>query len=119
MSLTILPAREADPEGPSASADLTIEVGPDQPRGYPNGEALPSRADDLITAFGILGSVVAGIAGAVLTLRKSPGLVTPALAELALAGTSAALIARAADRRTPKHQEIAQAPRPPGERRHR
>jgi hypothetical protein len=99
MSLTILPAREPDPEAPTAFAELKIEVGPAQPWGYANGEALPSQAHDLVTAFGILGSVVAGIAGAVLTLRKSPGLIAPALAELALAGTSAALVARAADRR--------------------
>ena len=119
MSLTSLPARVRGPEAPTAFAELKIEVGPAQLWGYANGEALSSRADDLVTAFGMLGSVVAGIAGAVLTLRRSSGLIAPALAELALAGTSVALMARAADRRTARHQEISRAPRPPGERRHR
>lgn len=56
----------------------------------------PGQAHHLITTCGVLGSVAAGIAGAVLTLRASPDLRAPAFAELALAVTSAALIARRA-----------------------
>lgn len=102
MSLTNLSAHEPGPEAPTAFAELKIEVDPARPRGSANGKVLPGQAHDLVTTFGVLGSVIAGIAGAVLTLRRSPRLIAPAFAELALAGTSAVLIAtrRAADRRT-------------------
>ena len=53
----------------------------------------PGEARHLIAAFGILGCVITGTAGAVLTLRIDPGLTTLALAELVLALTSAILIA--------------------------
>jgi hypothetical protein len=101
MPPTSLLAPEPGLEAPTAFAALEIDIGTTWPWGLPNGKVLPCQAHDSITTFGILGSVVAGIAGAVLTLRRSPDLIAPALAELALAGTSAALIAmrRAADRR--------------------
>ncbi len=57
------------------------------------GTLPPGEARQLIAAFGILGSVVASIAGAVLTLRISPELTTLALAELVLACAGAVLIA--------------------------
>lgn len=101
MPLTSLSAPEPGPEAPTACAELKIEVGPAQPWESPKGKVMPDQAHDLITTCGVLGSVIAGIAGAVLTLRRSSGLTAPALAELALAGASAALIAtRRADRRT-------------------
>ena len=57
------------------------------------GTVPPGEARHLIAAFGILGSVVAGIAGAVLTLRINPGLTGLAVAELVLALAGAVLIA--------------------------
>lgn len=84
-------------EAPTAFAELKIQVSPDQPRGTAGGtKGPPGQAHHLITTCGVVGSVAAGIAGAVLTLRASPDLRAPAFAELALAVTSAALIARRA-----------------------
>lgn len=57
------------------------------------GTVPPGEARHLIAAFGILGSVITGISGAVLTLRIDPKLTTLALAELVLALVSAVLIA--------------------------
>jgi hypothetical protein len=79
-------------EAPTASAELEIRVGPAQPLGAAKGKVPPDQAH-LITMVGVLGSVIAGITGAVLTLRISSGLTAPALAELALAVAAAALIA--------------------------
>jgi hypothetical protein len=91
MPLTCLPAPEPGLEAPTALAELKIKVRPAKP--WESASVLPSHEHDLITTLGILGSLTAGITGAVLTLRRSPGLIAPAFAELAIAGTSAALIA--------------------------
>jgi hypothetical protein len=119
MPPTSLPAPEPGLEAPTAFAALEIDIGATWPCGFPNGKVLPGQAHDSITTFGILGSVVAGITGAVLTLRRSPDLIAPAFAELALAGTSAALIAtrRAADRQASGARRSGRH-RPPGQRRH-
>lgn len=99
-------------EAPTAAAALEIQVGPAQPRGAAEGKVPPDQAHHLITTSGVLGSVIAGITGAVLTLRISPGLAAPALAELALAVTSAALIAtrRTTARKGSRRQKIPGAP---------
>lgn len=91
MTLTCLPAPEPGLEAPTALAELKIEVRPAKPR--ESAGVRPDHAHDLITTLGVLGSLTVGITGAVLTLRRSPGLIAPAFAELAIAGTSAALIA--------------------------
>jgi hypothetical protein len=54
-------------EMPTAFAALQIQVGPAQPRETAKGKVLPVRPHHLITSFGVLGSVIAGIAGAILT----------------------------------------------------
>lgn len=99
-------------EAPTGLAELKIQVGPAQPRGTAKGKVPPGRAHHLITTLGVLGSVIAGIAGAVLTLHISSGLTAPAFAELALAVTSAVLITtgRTAARRDSRRQEISGAP---------
>ena len=91
-------------EAPTGFAELEIQVGPARSWGTAKGKVPPAQAHHLITTFGILGSVIAGIAGAVLTLRIASGLTAPAFAELALAVTSAVLIATR--RRDSKRQEI-------------
>jgi hypothetical protein len=77
---------------PTAFANLEIRVGPAQPTGTAEGKT-PLGPSHRVTTFGILGSVIAGIVGAVLTLRIASGLIVPAFAELALAFTSVVLIA--------------------------
>jgi hypothetical protein len=114
MPPTSLPAPEPGLEAPTAFAELEIEVDPARLWGLASGKVLPGQARDSTATFGILGCVIAGTVGAVLTLRRSPDLTAPAFAELALAGTSAVLIAtlRAADRRavatrrSPKRQRL-------------
>jgi hypothetical protein len=66
----------------------------------------PENAHHFIATFGIVANVIAGIAGAVLTLRISAGLTIPAYAELGLAFGGAVLIAaRRAASRAARHQE--------------
>ena len=119
-------APEASPvEPPSSYAELVVQLGPAQPWGTAKGKVPPEQAHHLITTFGIVSSVVAGITGTVLTLRIAPGLTGPAYAELALALAAAVLIAarRAAIRpdrprglqRTPAEEQGKQAiPSPAG-----
>lgn len=99
----------APAETPTLFAELEIQVGPTQPWGTAKGRVPPDQANHLISAFGALGSAVAGIAGAVLTLRIKPSLTGPAYAELALALVVAALIAfrRRSDRREGGHPDSA------------
>lgn len=97
-------------EAPTGFAELEIQVGPAQSWGTAKGKVPPDQAHHLITTFGVLGSAIAGIAGAVLTLRIASGLTAPAFAELALAVTSAVLIATR--RRDSKRQEISGAGTP-------
>ena len=93
------PPHEPDPERPTRAAQLKITAEPARVKitarrwVTAEGAVPPGEARHLIAAFGILGCVITGTAGAVLTLRIDPGLTTLALAELVLALTSAILIA--------------------------
>ena len=80
-------------ESPSPYAALTVKLGPAQQWGSAEGRVPPEHAHHLITTFGIVSSVIAGIAGSVLTLRISAGLAGPAYAELGIALAAATLIA--------------------------
>ena len=82
--------------GPPRAADLVRGAGsPGRPRtwGKARGRVAPDQANYLIMTFGILGSVVTGTAGAVLTLRIAPRLTGLALAELVLALAAVLIIA--------------------------
>jgi hypothetical protein len=80
-------------ERPSSFAELEIQVGPAIPLGTAKGRVPPDQANYFIMTFGILGSVVTGTAGAVLTLRIAPRLTGVALAELILALAAVLVIA--------------------------
>ena len=85
-SAELEPART---ERPGPHARLTITV---KPLGTAEGTVPARDARYLITMFGILGSVISGTAGAVLTLRIDPRLAGLALAELMLALAAVVLI---------------------------
>jgi hypothetical protein len=78
-------------EQPTRAAELEISAEPARVKftGWrwvtAEGTVPPGDAHHLITAFCILGGVITGTSGAVLTLRIAPGLTTLALAELVLA----------------------------------
>jgi hypothetical protein len=94
MALDSPLAPEAGPvEPPSPYAELVVQLGPAQPWGTAKGKVPPEQAHHLITTFGIVSSLVAGIAGTVLTLRIAAGLTGPAYAELGVACAAAGLIA--------------------------
>jgi hypothetical protein len=80
-------------EAPSQYAELVVQLGPAQPWGTAKGKVPPEQAHHLITTFGIVAAVIAGIAGTVLTLRISAQLAGPAYAELGLAFGATVLIA--------------------------
>jgi hypothetical protein len=82
------------PELPTSSAELKISLGPSQ-RWSAQGNVPAHQVHLLVTTFGVLGSVVTGITGAILTLRitNTTTGVALALAELALALVAAVLIA--------------------------
>jgi hypothetical protein len=82
---------------PSQLAELEISVGPDQ---RVRGRVPPEQAHHLVTMCGILGSVVTGTGGVVLTLNVAPSLTTLAFAQLALALVAAVLIAASGRIRT-------------------
>lgn len=87
-------AREPVPvERPTSFAELEIQVGPAVPWGTAKGRVPPDQTNYFIMTFGVLGSVVTGTAGAVLTLRIAPRLTGLALAELILALAAALMIA--------------------------
>jgi len=91
-------------ELPTEAAKLTIMVGPTQ-RVSAQGIVPADQAGLVITTFGVVGSAISGIAGAVLTIRITNGTVGVALAsgELVLALIAAVLItvtARASRRRS-------------------
>jgi hypothetical protein len=93
MTLNSPSAPEPVPlERPTSFAELEVRVGP-VPWGKAKGRVAPDQASYLIMTFGILGSVVTGTAGAVLTLRIAPPLTGLALAELVLALAAALIIA--------------------------
>ena len=94
MALDSPSAREPVPaERPTSFAELEIQVGPAAPWGTAKGRVPPDQTNYFIMTFGVLGSVVTGTAGAVLTLRIAPGLTGLALAELILALAAALIIA--------------------------
>ena len=112
MTLNSPSAREPVPlERPTSFAELEVRVGP-VPWGKARGRVAPDQANYLIMTFGILGSVVTGTAGAVLTLRIAPRLTGLALAELVLALAAALIIAvcRLSQEQPPLPEE-----RPPGD----
>lgn len=90
-ALELEAAETVEPPGPYA--ELSVQLGPAQPWGSAKGKVPPEQAHHLVATFGIVSSVIAGIAGAVLTLRIAAGLTGPAYAELALAFAGAVLIA--------------------------
>jgi hypothetical protein len=118
MTLDSPPASETgrvEPPGPYA--ELDVRLGPAQPWGSAKGKVPPEQAHHLITTFGIVASVIAGISGTVLTLRIAAGLAGPAYAELGLAFAGAALIAlRRAVSRVGRRRELPETrARGPGE----
>ncbi|MGD0606150.1 MAG: hypothetical protein ABSA53_21505 [Streptosporangiaceae bacterium] len=90
MGRTKPPTPEPVSDDPTPAAKLTIKVGPSQ---LAEGIVPPEQARHLITTFGILGCVFAGVSGAVLTLHIAANLTTLAFAELVLALTASVLIA--------------------------
>ena len=104
-------------EPPGPYAELDVQLGPAQPWGSAKGKVPPEQAHHLITTFGIVASVIAGISGTVLTLRIAAGLAGPAYAELGLAFAAAVLIAlRRAVSRASRRQELPETrARGPGE----
>jgi hypothetical protein len=84
-------AREPVPaEDPTPSAELRIWVGYAGPPITAKHRVSP---DYIIMTCGVLGSVVTGTAGAILTLRVAPERTRLALAELIVAVTGAGVIA--------------------------
>jgi hypothetical protein len=88
-----IPFGRGQAERPTWAAELWIITEPVQARGTTEGMVPAGQVDRLITTFGIAGSIVAGAAGAVVTLRLGAGLTVIALAELVLALAGAVLIA--------------------------
>jgi hypothetical protein len=98
------------PEQPGPAARLRLDL---KTLGTWEGTVPPSEAHCLITTFGIVGSVVTGTVGALLTLRIARGSAAVAVAELALALTAMALIALCGRRRRSQEQ-APEDPRSPG-----
>ena len=87
-------AREPVPvEQPTPRAELRIWVSHARARDTAKSRVPPDHASYMIMTCGVLGSVVTGTAGMVLTLRISPGHTGLALAELALTLTAVVIIA--------------------------
>jgi hypothetical protein len=92
-------AREPAPvEEPSPRAKLRIRVGHAWPPDRAKRRASPDQINYAIMTCGVLGSVITGTAGVVLTLRVAPGRTGLARAELIMAMAAACVIA--AGRRT-------------------
>jgi hypothetical protein len=85
-------------EQPTPAAQLKIKADPARVKvtarrwGTAEGTVPPAEAHHLINMVGILGSVITGITGAVLTMRIGPRFTPLALAELGLALASMLLI---------------------------
>jgi hypothetical protein len=75
-------------ERPTGSATLTISLGPAKLGGTAKG----TQAHHLITTFGIAGSALVGVGGAVLTIHVATSLTALALAEVGLAFAAMVLI---------------------------
>jgi len=92
-------------EQPTRAAQLTITEQPARVKitarrwGSAEGIVPPTEAHHLITTIGLIGSVITGTAGAVLTLRIDPHLTVLAAAELAVATMIATLVALCGRRR--------------------
>jgi hypothetical protein len=93
MALDTPPPGAGAVEPPSPYAELTVQLGPARRWGAAKGKVPPEQAHHLITTFGIVSIVIAGIVGSVLTLRIAAGLTVAAYAELGVALAAAALIA--------------------------
>ena len=108
-------AVETSAEAPSQYSELVVKLGPAERGGSAKGTVPPEHTHHFITTFGTVASVVAGITGAVLTLRVAAGLSGPAYAELAIAFGAAVLIAvQRADRRSGRQQLPETRARGPG-----
>jgi len=89
----------ASKEQPSEAAQLKIKAEPARVKVIARrwltaeGTVPPADARHLITTFGIVGCVVTGSVGVVLTLRIEPRLTSVAFAELAVALVAAILVA--------------------------
>ena len=85
-------------EQPTPAAQLKIKADPARVKvtarrwGTAEGTVPPAEAHHLINMVGILGGVITGIAGAVLTMRIGPRFTPLALAELGLALAAIVLI---------------------------
>jgi len=103
-------------EEPSQYAELKFQFGPAQSWGTAQGRVPPAQTHHFITTSGIVASVIAGIAGAVLTLRIAAGLTGPAYTELGVAFAAAVLIAirREASRAARRHDPPEARARGPG-----
>jgi hypothetical protein len=87
-------ARDPAPvEEPSPSAELRIRLGYAGPQDMAKRPVSPDQKNYMIMTCGVLGSVVTGTAGAVLTLRVAPGRTGLARAELIVAAAAAGVIA--------------------------
>jgi hypothetical protein len=87
-------AREPVPvEEPSPSAELGIRLGFAGPQDRAKWRVPPDQTDYMIMTGGVLGSVVTGTAGAVLTLCVAPERTGLARAELIMAAAAAGVIA--------------------------
>ena len=111
------PAGTAGPkiEQPTRAAELKLTIG----TATAGGTVPAGDAHHFITKFGIAGSVAAGIAGVVLTLRIASGvlvlrvgsgLIILALAELGLGLLGAALIAVCSRRTDRAHRQLPEEP---------
>lgn len=105
-------------EQPTAGAELKIVVVHSRVkitarRWSVEGTVPSAEAHHLITTFGILGSIVSGLAGAILTLRIASGLPALAFAELGLALLAAVLIAVRSRRSVQRAARSDEGPTPP------
>jgi hypothetical protein len=104
MGTKLPPTFEPGTDDLTPAAKLVIRVGPSQ---LAEGTVPPEQARHLITTFGILGCVFAGVGSAVLTLHIAASLAPLAWGELVLALAGAVLIAigsRTAAGKAPGHR---------------
>jgi hypothetical protein len=93
METTSVSSQEPTIPDPGPRAELVFTFGPAQHWGTAKGLVPADQAHHLVTTFGILGCLVTGIGGAVLTVRAASGWTDLAYAELALAFAAAVLTA--------------------------
>jgi hypothetical protein len=102
METTSLPSQEPTLPNPGPHAELVFTFGPAQRWGSAKGLVPADQAHHLVTTFGILGCLVTGIGGAVLTVRTASGWTDLAYAELTLALVAVVLTAVCSRTRTGK-----------------